>query len=250
MTKPKRKKARPSLKEFSTDSRLRMTDEEWQNLSAFCSFKRGEEGTARRKIDYLLLAFEIAEVERLKVPLYKKKLQMLAKVNQKLDRELSEMQEIVLARVVKREDKTLTIKHPHQALPSQVSLQKIRQIIELFQAEVATAISQLSNSQSGPDTSLIHLLVGRLNEIVVKHSTRGALKQTDKRNGVEFVAAVLKLASERSKSPISRSMAIQAIKVLKKNKGKNLEHPQRIGIQVDTAVLSLNTIRLISRIVI
>lgn len=233
MNRPRRKKPRPALNLFESSSPLYMTDEEWQKLSPHLIFKTGEEGTARHKIDNLLLAFEIAEVERLNEPLYKKTLQAMAKVNQKLDRQLSAMQVIVLERVVKRQGKVRIIKHPHQALPSQIYLQKIRQITELFKAELANAISQLSNSDpSGPNTSLIHLLVEGLNEIVVEHSTGGALKRTYKRNGIGLVDAVLKLASERSKITIDSSMAVQAIKGLKK-KAKKLEPIQTMGFNVD-----------------
>lgn len=235
MKSSERKKPRPPRKikrsEFSTESPLQMTDAEWRKLSTHLSFKSGEEGTARRKIDSLLLAFEIAEVERLNEPVYKKKLEAMAKVCQKLDRELSEMQEIALERVVRRQDKALIIKHHIHALPNKTYLQKIREIIGMLQAEMATAISQLSNKH-GPNTSLIHLLVERLNEIVVEHSTGGALRQSDKRNGLELVAAVLKIAGERSKSTIKNSMARQAIRGLKE-KEKNLEAVETFGFDVD-----------------
>ena len=241
MTSPRRKKARPSRRiekiEFTTNSPLHMTDEEWEKLSKLRIFESGEEGTARQKIDNLLLAFEIAEVERRNEPFYKKKLQAMAKLGKKLDKELSNMQETVLERVVKSQNTTRIIKHHYDALPSRDYLQKIREINSLFQAEVETAHSKLSNNLPGPNTEAIHYLVQLLNGVVLEHSkggplTRSQINKKGKGNDVQFVIAVLKMASERSKSAIDASMAFQAIKRLKKS-AKDLASVDNVGFIID-----------------
>jgi hypothetical protein len=65
----------------------------------------------------------------------------------------------------------------------------------------------------------------------VEHSIGGAIKRSYKRNGIGLVEALLKIAGEKSKITIDSSIAIQAIKGLKKR--KKLEPVQTIGFSVD-----------------